>query len=676
MQGVRNKVANAPAARTDSQNPSPLQAGPVPGTWAGAPPAKGPGRLRRAGRAFVEDLPLYLLGLIAAGLLRLAFPSIGAWPVAWIALAPALAAARVRTGGRAFFIAWLFASISSYLNIGWLTTLVEFNPFIPVGIPLLAMAMGVQVGAQVWGAGLLRRRFGPVAGSLFAAAWWVGLEWARTLGPYTFPWAFLSQTQTPFTALLQIASVVGMFGISALLFLMNAWLAEFIPVEKWIAGAGDDARARPIMGAGGAIATACAVAAIALWGTSRIASLEATATEEANKAGTVLRVALLQTNILQKDKWDSYTERDPKRRREKQAEMESVLSKQLDSLGADESDDFDLVITPESAITAPYFKLNESMKREMGRHARELKAPILVGADDFRLYTKDGKVTTEMSEGINPETGRPWDYDNFVAAWLIPPSGSFDPNAVYHKIRLVPFGESAPWLDKIPGFADKITQVASFTPGEAPVVFRVDARTKFTLGEKPGQAESTDKTLAALERISPPQVRFAVEICFESIFAELHGRMARAGADLLVNTTNDAWYGRSSGPDQHFQFAIMRAVETGRPFLRCANTGHTAVLSPAGRVIERIAFYERGILRADVPVWPNAPQTIYTRMGDVFAVWSLIAGVLSVGVALLLGRRNGGAGGAAVAAPGNAPVASAGVGAGTAPGPTGPPAGS
>jgi apolipoprotein N-acyltransferase len=217
---------------------------------------------------------------------------------------------------------------------------------------------------------------------------------------------------------------------------------------------------------------------------------------------------------------------------------------------------------------------------------------------------------------------------------------------VYHKVRLVPFGEWLPWFNVIPGFQEHIVQVGSFTPGEGPVVFAIPVRTG---GWEPapigvgGAAEaSEDPGAEALRRLEPPQVRFATSICFESVFSSLHRWMAREGADFLVNITNDAWYGRSSGPWQHFQIAVLRAVETGRPLVRCANTGITAVVSPAGRVMERLPFYEEGVLTAEVAVDPGAALTVYARWGDWWAVGCLVVGVAAL---VFPRRREGGRGG-------------------------------
>ncbi len=147
----------------------------------------------------MEDLPCYGLALASAFLLRLAFPRVGIWPIGWVALVPLFMGLRARAGLhlRAFFIAWCFGASFSYGNCLWLNTLIRFNPFIPVGIVALGVAMGAWIGLSGWGWSVLRTRYGPLVGGIVGAAWWAGSEWLRSLGPYGFPWGLPGISQQP-----------------------------------------------------------------------------------------------------------------------------------------------------------------------------------------------------------------------------------------------------------------------------------------------------------------------------------------------------------------------------------------------------------------------------------------------------------------------------------------------
>ena len=106
-------------------------------------------------------------------------------------------------------------------------------------------------------------------------------------------------------------------------------------------------------------------------------------------------------------------------------------------------------------------------------------------------------------------------------------------------------------------------------------------------------------------------------ICYEAIFPSLVRRFAAGGAELLVNITNDAWYGTTSAPYQHLAMAAFRAVENRRYLVRAANTGITAVVDPRGRVLEPTRLFDTTVLVREVPL--VAESTFYTRHGDVFA---------------------------------------------------------
>ncbi|MCK4860336.1 MAG: apolipoprotein N-acyltransferase, partial [Rhodobacteraceae bacterium] len=116
---------------------------------------------------------------------------------------------------------------------------------------------------------------------------------------------------------------------------------------------------------------------------------------------------------------------------------------------------------------------------------------------------------------------------------------------------------------------------------------------------------------------APP---FLLLICYEAIFPQ-HASVDGARADWIVQVTNDAWFGKFSGPYQHLAQARVRAIEQGLPLARSANTGVSAMVDPFGRVIEAIPLGEMGVIDVSLPA--PLPETFYSRSGD----WP-IAGIL------------------------------------------------
>jgi apolipoprotein N-acyltransferase len=128
--------------------------------------------------------------------------------------------------------------------------------------------------------------------------------------------------------------------------------------------------------------------------------------------------------------------------------------------------------------------------------------------------------------------------------------------------------------------------------------------------------------------------RVGALICYEGIFPELSRDLVNHGADLLVNITNDAWFGRSGAPGQHLQMAVFRAVEERTGMARAANTGISALIQPTGEITARTGLFTMTQITGKVS--PRLFRTFYARHGDVFA-WACAA--LAVAGLALAARR-------------------------------------
>ena len=115
-------------------------------------------------------------------------------------------------------------------------------------------------------------------------------------------------------------------------------------------------------------------------------------------------------------------------------------------------------------------------------------------------------------------------------------------------------------------------------------------------------------------------LRFGALICFESTFSSMARRFAASGADFLVVITNDAWYGLSAGAAAHHNLSLLRAVETRRYVLRCANTGISSIIAPTGRILATLGLGQSGILRATITPKTDYCATLFTRFGNAWLV--------------------------------------------------------
>ncbi|MEK7748213.1 MAG: apolipoprotein N-acyltransferase [Nitrospirota bacterium] len=228
----------------------------------------------------------------------------------------------------------------------------------------------------------------------------------------------------------------------------------------------------------------------------------------------------------------------------------------------------DLVVWPEAAL--PVFFQNEPLYQErLGVLSRRGNFSLLFGSPAF-LETPLGQISLLNS------------------AYLLS-GGSAER---YDKIHLVPFGEYVP-LKSLLFFVDKmVTGIGEFIPGETAKVFEMSS------------------------------AKIGTAICFEVIFPEVVRRFAQNGANLMVTITNDAWFGDSAAPDQHFSMVVFRAIENRVPFARAANTGISGFIDAHGKILQTSPLFKDAALLHSLSL--GMRKTIYTRHGDFFAIGNLL----------------------------------------------------
>jgi apolipoprotein N-acyltransferase len=237
-----------------------------------------------------------------------------------------------------------------------------------------------------------------------------------------------------------------------------------------------------------------------------------------------------------------------------------------------------LVVWPETA-TPFYFPFHGPLSRIVFDAVKDTGADFLIGSPSFR------------------EEGNHLAYYN--SAYLVGSDGKVQGR--YDKVHLVPFGEYVPFKRYLPFLGKIVEQVGDFRSGRRGAILQWRGR------------------------------GLGVLICYESIFPVLARAQVAAGADLLVNITNDAWYGLSSAPFQHFSMAVFRAVENRRVLVRAANTGISGFIDAAGRVTDASGLFVDAVLTRTVSL-VKVPA-LYTRIGDVFAGACLAAAAVLVALA-------------------------------------------
>ncbi|MGH7545409.1 MAG: apolipoprotein N-acyltransferase, partial [Gemmatimonadota bacterium] len=259
-------------------------------------------------------------------------------------------------------------------------------------------------------------------------------------------------------------------------------------------------------------------------------------------------------------------------------------------------DDVDLLVWPE--VTYPGFvALDDAWQAWIGEVARERRAAVLVGGLDYVMRG-------------------PREFDYFNAAFLHDTAGTL--RETYHKRYLVPVVERVPFVP-----LEWIRDVRRDWRDDGGALTRVIGEFLAYFG---GFARG-----AAAPVLSVSDARFGVLICYESIFASLPRRYRNEGADILVNITNDAWFGRdepwwsrTAGLVQHPAHLVMRAIENRVGVARSANTGISMIVDPRGRVVRATDLFVPAALTGVVETTDG--RTLYTRWGDVVGWLSFAAG--------------------------------------------------
>jgi apolipoprotein N-acyltransferase len=487
-------------------------------------------------------------------LLTLSFPRYGHPAAAWIALAPLLVALsgwtgragpmRGRTPLRAFGLGMATGVVYFVGTCYWTISVLATFGGLPMALALLAMVlMAGYLSLYVAGTAVvisaLVRRGGAVALAVAPLAW-TGGEFIRGTILSGFPWVLLGSSQVTVLPVAQLASLTGVYGVTALVAAVNAALAYAL--------VGDVRRRTPLLVGG-----AAALLAVGVWGTMRVADGSLT------REGTPIRVGVIQGNVEQGQKWD------PKFARQIFTTYIS-MTREAVRKGAQ------YVIWPESST--PFMFEEDPAGAAVRDLAAEVGTPILFGSD-------------QIERGEMPR--------QYNAAFLVTPDRATA--AVYRKMHLVPFGEFIPWKTWLTFASPLVESLMDFSAGDRVEMLPV-------LGHRTSTA-----------------------ICYEVVFPSLAREAVANGSELLTTITNDAWYGRTSAPYQHFALASMRAIEQGRYLVRSANTGISGVVDPYGRVVQASGVFTQVALVEEARFLTG--RTVYSRVGDVVAYGALAVTALA-----------------------------------------------
>ena len=537
---------------------------------------------------------LWAAAALSACLLELPFPLAGPLPIwrtvfAWFGLVPLLCAilsksttTHPRPVRRGFLLGYLCGFLWYMGNCYWVRdTLAKYGD-LPAIVPVLlligySLVLGLYFGLFGLGVALVRQATGSTRLALAAApVFWAALELAAARIT-SVPWDQLGYSQVDNTLVNQLAPWTGVYGISFLVVAVNALIAGGLVIDR--------CPPRPFLHG----PKPWGIAGVVLMTVGTIGVFFAPPRPAATATAVLVQPNL---DVAANNAWSGAGEWD-----RHIAEFTKLAGEQCKTYiaGIPQTDASigeivcppypthpDLIVWPESP--APFDETDPKFQLALSAIARVEQAPIVVGniGWDFDAPTQQ------------------WNYYN--SALIVAADG----NKVgrYDKVHLVPFGEYIPFQNLLT-FAHKLTgRVSKFTRGVGPKVFRLNGH------------------------------RYGVFICYESVFADEIRGFAQLGAEVLVNISDDGWYGDTSAPWQHLNMARMRAIENRRWILRDTNNGVTAVIDPYGVVRQSIPRHQVDALPAQFAFRDDV--TFYTAHGDIFA-W--LCALLGLGLVGWAGRK-------------------------------------
>lgn len=467
---------------------------------------------------------------VSALCIALSFHPIKLHFLAWIGFVPLFYAAESAKPSNAFVIGILFGSLFALFGLFWLVFLqIELNIKVLMifGLILLFLYYGIYYGVAL----LFGSRLGLWSFPLAVC----GLELLRGTGEIGFPWLALGYSQARYPAIIQQASIYGVYGISLWIAATNVLVYSAIRSKKLVT----------------------TIAALLLFALPLVYGILAM------RPGTEqpLHIGVIQPNI------DPNLKFSHAMREETFNRLIHLSERCAADHRASAQKKLDCIVWPETA-TPVFLLFPGTHQQRVFDLCHRLGIPIFTGTPVYDANTKDifnGAVLIIPDHGIQQE---------------------------YRKIHLVPFGEHIPYDQYISAFRAIDVGGGDYRPGNTYTVFNL--------------ANAT----------------FSCLICFESIFPGLARRFTNRGAQVLVNITNDGWFGTISGPQQHNDMFILRAVESRVPLARSSNTGISMLVDRYGRVLKETPLFREMHISGTVGIVDCT--TVYQTIGDALPLGALI----------------------------------------------------
>jgi apolipoprotein N-acyltransferase len=520
---------------------------------------------------------LALSGIGGAGVF-FAFPTWDLAPLAWFALVPTFWAARGTSARQHFLIGLWAGTVTNVGGFWWIGgMLMDFGHMSFVPAAILTILMGVYQGL-VFAFALLLLRWLQERSAL---GWWllapIAYLTAEFLTPFIFPW-YYANSQYWVIPFIQVCELGGVTLLSFLLVMANGFLMDAAVCWK----EGRPGLYKPLLGA------LLVPLLVGGYGLVRVAMVDSQA-----EASPHLNIGLVEADV-------GIWEKEDPRKTDDNLVRHQRMSMELEKRGAD------LIVWPETSYHAPFTYARRQGEDEIRRFrpiprdavylAQSDTEPPEHAADDRaantppldRFAPQRGFKTPLLFGGLtarpNPENKSPRHpgIDLMNSAILLDEHGQM--LGAYDKVYLLIFGEYIPLGHTYPVLYEWLPEAGDLTAGET------------------------------VEVLPFRGFRIGIMVCYEDILPVFTRRIAGLDPNILINVTNDAWFGKTSEPYLHLALAIFRSVENRVPLVRSTNTGVSCFVDPAGRIVSETGLEEAEILLESVPMMEGG--TLYQTLGD------------------------------------------------------------
>ena len=430
---------------------------------------------------------------------------------------------------------------------------------------------------------------------------WVCYEYCYSLTDFQFPWITLGNSQTGFLHFIQTADVLGVYGLSLIILFINLFF--YLSYRNLI----EKKSSYKIF----LLAAMLLIVLPIIYGVVKEKSFK--------ESGKKIRIGLIQPNLDPYEKWSGGNLNEL-------TGMYLSLSREAVAKKAG------LVIWPETALpvyllSGQYYENLDSIRNFVSIS----KASLLTGMPNFISYMKNEKTPSDAKYSREGD----FYFTNYNAILLFNPDSARIQS--YGKMKLVPFGEHTPFADQLPFLGELIkwgVGLGGWNIGKDTANFKLGIRNPVEAGQV-YESRRSGTSLGKNEATNYHQLTTNINavVCYESIFPELIAAFAQRGSEMIAVVTNDSWYGNTSGPYQHKEISVLRAVENRRSVVRAANGGISCIINPLGVTVAETKMYTKDVLVGDVSL--NNEKTFYTLHPFLVPVTSSVLSLWILGIFIL-----------------------------------------